>query len=114
VKQISKTNKYQPNKQLNKGVKAKVYLLDISKLINIRRELAEKYMINGDLEKSCDHNIILSIQQKKQNIVKTWELVKFLTNNSINYAFLNPDLGMPWSCSMFGRPLINKMYLKTI
>lgn len=128
----SSSSKSQHNKQMAKRVQAKVYIHDISVLININKEFARSYLITDfHMKKLCEQNFMTAIQLKRYDIAKVvfsfffnrkstnlnlvslffkiWELLKFITFNSVDTFSLNPDDGRPWSCSTFGRPLINNM-----
>jgi hypothetical protein len=67
---ISKSH-FQHNKQLAKRVQAKVYIHNISILININKEFAENYLIiEPNLKKHCDQNIMTAVYLKRFDIAK--------------------------------------------
>ena len=67
----SSNTKSQHSKQLAKRVQAKVYIHDISTLININKDFAQHYLITDfNLKKVCDQNFITSIQLKRYDIAK--------------------------------------------
>jgi hypothetical protein len=68
--QTSASGKQQSGSIKNGVAQAKVYVFDISNLINIRREFAERYHVNGNLERTCEHNMAIAIQDKRPDIVK--------------------------------------------
>lgn len=114
---ISSSNRHIAKHQRQQG---KVIVLDISLIINVRRDLAEKYVASGDsIEKMCEKNLELSISFKKYDIAKIWELLKFITYNNGNKTNIfdskqssfsyNYDQERPWSCSVFGRTLVNTL-----
>jgi hypothetical protein len=93
--------------------------------MNVKQDLAEKLNIIGDsIEKMCEKNLETSVQFKRYDIAKIWELIKFVTfNNNIIGSNLNDNSDnyyklfktnffgqdRPWSCSMFGRSLVNSL-----
>jgi hypothetical protein len=89
--------------------------------MNVKQDMAEKLTITGDsIDKMCDKNLELSVLFKRFEIAKIWELIKFVTfNNTIgvdlnsdNHKLLKTkifDQDRPWSCSMFGRSLVNSL-----
>ena len=113
-KQIVKPTKLQPSNSRNfsKRVKARFAIFSSTNLVVIRRELAEKYSIKSDdIEKLCNQNIQIAAQFGRQNIIKIWELLKFITysSNQASIERFNPDFGRPWSISVFGRSLVNNL-----
>ena len=83
-------------------------MFDVSNMINISRELAERYSIIGEnLQHVCDQNIAVAIHTKRCDAVKIWEMLKFITLNGSDRVSLDPSDGKPWSISTFGRPLAN-------
>lgn len=59
------------NSSLSRRIRAKFYIFDLSNLIQINRELAEKYLIKMDnLEKLCEQNLFSAIQLKRYDVVK--------------------------------------------
>ena len=97
-------------KHVAKRTQSKVYVYDISFLLAISRELAEEYFISDmNLNVLCEKNMAVAVGLKRFDIVKIWELIKFVTYNNIEEFSLNPDDGRPWSCSVFGRPLVSSM-----
>lgn len=97
------------NSSANSAKNGKVYLFDMSRLINVRRQLAERYLINGHLESTCEHNQSEAKRENRSDIVKIWELLKFVTMSSDGTNNNTFDYASPWSCSMFGRPLVNEI-----
>lgn len=118
---------------VSRRIRAKFYIFDLSNLINISRELAEKYVIRlDDMEKLCEQNLCTAFKSKRYDIVKVmpiwvgkfgffelstlngvqiWDLMRFITLNDQSQVKmpLDPDHGRPWSCSVFGRPLVNNL-----
>ena len=60
------------NKTLSsKRIRAKFYIFDMSNLIQISRDLADKYVIKSqNLEKLCQQNICYAMKFKRYDIVK--------------------------------------------
>ena len=84
------------------------HILDVSRLINLNSTLAEFYQIIGPgLEKVCDQNIATAAETKRFDLVKIWEMLKFITLSNTDSISLNPHDGRPWPSSVFGRPLAN-------
>ena len=59
------------NKQFFKRVQAKVYVIDVSNLISINREFADKYLIiSNNIGNICEQNKESAIQLKRYDIAK--------------------------------------------
>ena len=59
------------NKQFFKRVQAKVYVIDVSNLISINREFADKYLIiSTNIGNICEQNKESAIQLKRYDIAK--------------------------------------------
>ncbi len=68
---VGSNTKSQHNKQLAKRVQAKVYIHDITNLVNIQKEFAENYLISDlNLKKLCDQNLMTAVQLKRYDIAK--------------------------------------------
>ena len=66
----NKTNKIH-SKPHFKSFHAKVYIVDITNLVNIRRDLAEKYLVTGEnLVNICQFNKESAIKANRYNIAK--------------------------------------------
>jgi hypothetical protein len=111
-----------PIKSINKRINNKsllknsfIRLFDISSLTNTSRLLANNYAIVGSsLESICKYNCSVSLQLKRMDTFKIWELLKFITLNrdeSINLIdnYINSNNGRPWSATTFARPFINSL-----
>lgn len=106
----SKGNAKTMYKHMAKRTKSKAYVYDVTFLLAISQGLAENYFISEmSLKVICEKNIDIAVGLKRFDIVKIWELVKFVTYNNIEEFSLNPDDGRPWSCSVFGRPLVTSI-----
>jgi hypothetical protein len=80
----------------------------MSDLISIRYDLATKYTImHQDNTVIADKNYLVALNEPRGDISKVWELLQFITTTQSENISLNPDHGRPWSCSTFGRPLVN-------
>jgi hypothetical protein len=92
--------------------------------MNVKQDLADNFVITGDsIEKICEKNLEISVLFQRYDIAKIWELVKFVTfnnnsvgtnltiNNDNSFKLLSKffDQNRPWSCSMFGRSLVNSL-----
>ena len=42
-------------------------------------------------------------------ILKVWDIIQAVTLAKSESVSLNPDHGRPWSCSAFGRPLVQDL-----
>lgn len=103
-------SKFMYGKHLSKRSQSRVYIYDISFLLHMGRDFAELYNISeSSLQSICEQNITTAINFKRYDIVRIWQLIKFVTFNKIEKFSLNPDHGRPWSCSTFGRPLITNI-----
>lgn len=78
-------------------------------MLTIRRDLAEKYEIKSEnFEKLCNQNIQMAAQVGRYDIMKIWQILKFVTyTGSYETTFLG--FGQPWPFSIFGRTLINNV-----
>ena len=106
----SKSNKLNTKPNF-KSFHARVYVVEITNLVNIRRDLANKYLVLGtDLANICQLNKEFAIHANKYNIAKIWELLEFitLTEDSDN---LENKRERSWPCSVFGRSLVNSLFV---
>lgn len=77
--------------------------------MTIRKDLAEKYEIKSEnFEKLCNQNIQMAAQAGRYDIIKIWQILKFVTySDSFDTGYL--EFGQPWPFSIFGRKLINNI-----
>ncbi|RNA27104.1 WD repeat-containing 59, partial [Brachionus plicatilis] len=99
------------SKSFLKRIITKVVIFEIANSLTIRRDLAEKYEIKSDnLEKLCNQNIQIAAQAGRYDIIKIWELFKFVTyTGNLSDEATSLEFGLPWPCSTFGRTLINNI-----
>lgn len=94
-----------------KSFHARVYVVEITNLVNIRRDLADKYLVfDRDLATICQVNKEFAIHANKYNIAKIWELLEFITLTQVN-GNLESTYERSWSCSVFGRSLVNSLFV---
>ena len=111
-KQLSKmsrnSNQTNGKKTITKRIRAKFFIFDISKLIQISRELAERYIIQiGNLEKSCEQNMCAAALLKRFDIVKVSiesNLNRILIETNRNFSLIKFTLDMGYNeIHYFGR-----------
>ncbi|XP_052233615.1 GATOR complex protein WDR59-like isoform X3 [Dreissena polymorpha] len=86
-----------------------VLIYDTHYLLNIHRELGEKYSLNlNNLTAMCEHNKIEAASVGRRDLVRLWSLIPVIHNPSL-HPDLNPDAGTPWAQRPLGRGMVESL-----
>ncbi|XP_053401808.1 GATOR complex protein WDR59-like isoform X3 [Mercenaria mercenaria] len=104
-------------KKEKKSVKLEpVRIYDTHCLLNIHRDLAEKYSLDvNNIEGMCEHNKKEAAAVGRKDLVRLWSLIP-ITCNTVLTPSSNPDDGIPWAQRPFGRKMYESLmeYYKSI
>lgn len=60
--------------------KAKVYVYDVSGLLLTNRQLAEEYILDGDVATTCKHNAATAAVVGRRDLVQAWTLAELIAS----------------------------------
>ncbi|XP_060605076.1 GATOR complex protein WDR59-like isoform X4 [Ruditapes philippinarum] len=111
-KSLDKTSKRE-----KKSVKLEpVRIYNTHCLLNIHRELAEKYSLDvTNIESMCEHNKKEAAAVGRKDLVRLWSMIPVTCSQMLTPS-TNPDDGIPWAQRPFGRQMYESLinYYKSI
>uniref|UniRef100_A0AAV2LTH3 WDR59/RTC1-like RING zinc finger domain-containing protein n=1 Tax=Knipowitschia caucasica TaxID=637954 RepID=A0AAV2LTH3_KNICA len=86
----------------------KVIIQDISCLLPVHKALGESYILNTDIQETCQKNAAAALTVGRRDVAKVWALASAATSQDLG-PDSDPDSDTPWARHPFGRKLLETL-----